>query len=608
MQVRYPRHRTKHPLSLVLGLIALMIWTALPIYPATRIRRLIRAAPASETHSARQPSASFVSPGPPQDSPQTSRPGANGRIVFASSVGNNNYEVFTANPDGSGRTQLTTNAAFDVDPIWSPDGRRIAFVSDRDGNLEIYVMNADGGNQTRLTSNLSDDFDPAWSPIGDKIAFSSTRDGDHEVYVMNADGSNQTNLTNNRADDAFPAWSPDGSRLIFTSDRSGNADIFIMNANGSGQMNISNNAANDEFPSWSPAGDKIVFSSDRNGNFDIFVMNVNGSAQTRLTTSDKEESYPTFSPNARRITYMVGDLNGGLLDNNDVFVMNADGSAQTNITNNAADEITPDWQTLLSAEAPFANPVDEPTFFVRQLYLDVLNREPDAPGLAYWVGEITRCGTDVQCVNRRRVGVAAAFFIEQEFQQTPYFIYRLYKATLERRLTFAEFMADRSRVMEGPNREATKQALVEDFVNRQEFQRKYSVNGNAPTGAQFIEALIQAVRRTSGVDLSDRRTEFQNDFNANASQARIVRLVIDDPRFVQAEYNRGFVLGEYFSFLRRDPDEAGYQFWVDVISNREVNNYLGMVCAFITSAEYQLRSGPVVTRTNADCASITPPR
>ena len=254
------------------------------------------------------------------------------------------------------------------------------------------------------------------------------------------------------------------------------------------------------------------------------------------------------------------------------------------------------------AAAPSFNPVDNAEFFVRQQYLDFLNREPDSPGLAYWTNEITKCGSDTRCLTRRRVDVSAAFFIEQEFQQTGYFVYRLYKATLERRLTFAEFIQDRSRLIEGPGREAMKQTLVEDFVRRPEFQRKYPSSGGTPPGAEFIEALIQAVRRTSGVDLSDRRTEFQNNYNSFASRALIVRLVIDDPRLVQAEYNRAFVLAEYFSFLRRDPDEPGYQFWLDVVNNREVNNYLGMVCAFVTSREYQERFSSVVTRRNTECA------
>ena len=108
-----------------------------------------------------------------------------------------------------GQTNLTNNAAFDSEPAWSPDGAKIAFISERDGNFEIYVMNANGSGQTNLTNNAAYDSQPAWSPDGAKIAFTSERDGNGETYVMNADGSGQTNLTNYPRLDGYPAWSPE---------------------------------------------------------------------------------------------------------------------------------------------------------------------------------------------------------------------------------------------------------------------------------------------------------------------------------------------------------------------------------------------------------------
>ena len=99
------------------------------------------------------------------------------------------------NVDGSGITRLTNNSNRDESPSFSPDGRRVAFVSDRDGNDEIYAMDADGLGVSRLTDNPSRDSDPSWSPDGRRIAFVSNRDGNDEIYVMNADGSGKIRLT-----------------------------------------------------------------------------------------------------------------------------------------------------------------------------------------------------------------------------------------------------------------------------------------------------------------------------------------------------------------------------------------------------------------------------
>ena len=100
-------------------------------------------------------------------------------------------------------------------PAWSPDGRKLAFVSRRDGNSEIYVMNADGSGQENLTQQPASDSHPSWSPDGRKLAFVSRRDGNSEIYVMNADGSGLRNVTRTPSNDLDPAWSPDGGAIAF---------------------------------------------------------------------------------------------------------------------------------------------------------------------------------------------------------------------------------------------------------------------------------------------------------------------------------------------------------------------------------------------------------
>jgi hypothetical protein len=163
-------------------------------------------------------------------------------------------------------------------------------------------------------------------------------------------------------------------------------------------------------------------------------------------------------------------------------------------------------------------------------------------------------------------------------------------------------MRDRSQLPAGPNLDAEKQAHTLAFVQRTEFVTKFPLT---QSNTQFVDALIAAVLNSSGVNLSSRRSELLNEYalgtSQNDSRARSLRKLIEYQEYRDAEFNGAFVLAQYFGYLRRDPDAGGYQFWLDVLNNRVPNNYRGMVCAFVTSNEYQQRFSPIVTRHNSDC-------
>jgi subtilisin family serine protease len=252
---------------------------------------------------------------------------------------------------------------------------------------------------------------------------------------------------------------------------------------------------------------------------------------------------------------------------------------------------------------PTSNQIDAADFFVRQHYLDFLGREPDAGGQSYWTQQLTDCGNNATCLNHRRIGVSGAFFGELEFQRTGSFVYRLYKGGLGRRPAFVEFANDQPLIVEGPNLEQTKQDFALAFVKRAQFVSLYA---NKNSAADFVDALLQGIQQAAGVNLSQRRSELITTYGTasdqDQSRAFALRAAIDDSAFTAVEYNPSFVLMEYFGYLRRDPDQAGYDFWLDVINNKEPNNYPSMICAFLTSVEYQTRFAPVVSRTNADCA------
>ena len=204
---------------------------------------------------------------------------AQAQIAFSSNR-EGNWEIYVMDIDGKNQRRLTNNRHGDLSPSWSPDGKQIAFVSDRDGHFvhhvtsEIYVMDTDGGNPQNLTNNPSDDRDPSWSPDGKQIAFSSNRDDRDghfifEIYVMDADGGNPQNLTNNPQDDQYPSWSPDGKRIVFSARRDGHfennlditSEIYVMDADGGNQQRLTENRKNDWFPVWSPDGKRIAFAS-----------------------------------------------------------------------------------------------------------------------------------------------------------------------------------------------------------------------------------------------------------------------------------------------------------------------------------------------------------
>lgn len=245
--------------------------------------------------------------------------------------------------------------------------------------------------------------------------------------------------------------------------------------------------------------------------------------------------------------------------------------------------------------------INDADFFASQHYIDFFARFPDQGGLDYWTNQIASCISTPGCnVLGRKVGTSAAFFIENEFQQSGYFVYKVFKATLNRQPTYAEFKPDRRVVSGSSTIAAGKSALVAAFVQRTEFGLKYQT---ATTREAFVDAIIATVQQTSGVDLLSQRNALLSQFDAGG-RAAVVSAVADDPAFSQAEYNRAFVAMQYWGYLTRDYDQGGYNFWLDVVNNRATNNYRAMVCAFVTSREYQERFGNTIFYTNQDCANI----
>jgi Tol biopolymer transport system component len=195
--------------------------------------------------------------------------------------------------------RVTRDRAGTGSPVWSPDGTRIAFASNRDAlGFNIWAVPATGGTPVKYTHSGAD-MSPDWSADGGKIAFGSHRDSNGEIYVMNADGTGQTRLTSTTdASEQEPVWSPNGSKIAYTSHRAGAAHIWVMNADGTGQVQLTSLAdgTTNLSPAWSPDGTKIAFTSFRAGRQDLYVMNADGTNQTRITeTTNVSENAPHWS-------------------------------------------------------------------------------------------------------------------------------------------------------------------------------------------------------------------------------------------------------------------------------------------------------------------------
>ncbi len=249
--------------------------------------------------------------------------------------------------------------------------------------------------------------------------------------------------------------------------------------------------------------------------------------------------------------------------------------------------------TILDDESE--NPINDTTFFVRQHYLDFLGREPDASGLEFWVNNIRVCDAGQQCREVKRINTSAAFFLSIEFQGTGFFVQRLYRLSFGRAPLFAEYLPDLAAVREGvivgqlgalERLELNKRLFVEQFVKRAAFKAKFDPLNEA----QYVDALAAG----AGVTLpeEERTALVVNLLTHRETRGGVLLRMVEKDAFVRAEFRPAFVQMQYFGYLRRDPDAAGFDFWLG-----KLNSFNGdyvkaeMVKAFITSTEYRARFG-----------------
>jgi hypothetical protein len=517
---------------------------------------------------------------------------------------------------------------------------RITFQSDRDSppnapdtNFEIYSLNgANGSGQTRLTTSADNastpvdesfDVDPARSQDGSRLVFASTRDGNFEIYSASADGSSPTRLTNNtEANDIEPAVQTQAQAT----------------AQGSLQFSAANYTVSEGTNSIDIT---VTRTGDATAASEVDIIGTSGTASDR---SDFSIVLSTLSfaggETSRTVTVLITD--DAFLEGDETINLTLSGatnatlgtprSAVITITDNDTAEVT-------------TNPIDTRDFFVRQQYRDFLNRDPDAPGFAFWNGEydrrvnacnsITNTTERGRCVIRARASISLAFFLSVEFQQTGYLVYRAYDVAFARlgtprpargqpvsqvALTFRdEYLFDTQTIARGivannaidqTRLEANTLEFFRRFVQRPGFVARYAVS---QTGNEFINALLAS----ADVVVTDAvRAELLTLFSTGGVEGRALALrrVADLDVVFQREFNRAFVIQEYFGYLRRDPDIAGYNFWLNKLDGVSTSAMINrqnvpsdpeaigrilraeMIEAFIISLEYQQRFGQPTTQ------------
>jgi hypothetical protein len=254
-----------------------------------------------------------------------------------------------------------------------------------------------------------------------------------------------------------------------------------------------------------------------------------------------------------------------------------------------------------NTDAPFTaitggtanNPLDTPEYFVRQHYLDFLTREPDESGFNFWSNQILGCGNDSACIERIRINVSAAYFLSIEFQQTGGLVNGLYRTSFARRPFYTEFVPDSQAVGQSvvvgkagweSQLETNKQSFVNAWVQRPAFVNAYGNLGDDV----YVDTLIShtGVTFTSG----ERNALVNSLINHTATRAGVLRQIAEDSRFVSLKFNETFVMMEYFGYLRRDPDDSGYDYWLGKLNQFGGNfEQAEMVKAFIVSSEYRDR-------------------
>ncbi|HVF35828.1 MAG TPA: Tol-Pal system beta propeller repeat protein TolB [Candidatus Saccharimonadia bacterium] len=265
------------------------------------------------------------------------------RIAYITSIGsgqNIQYALMVADSDGYNPQTVVRSKEPLLSPAWSPDSRRIAYVSFERGNSAIYIQELASGQRQVVSSNRGINGAPAFSPDGSRLALTLSMSGNPEIYTMDLASRRTTQLTRHFSIDTEPGWTPDGRAIVFTSDRAGKPQIYQIAASGGEPQRLTFQGEYNARASVSYDGKKFAMAQGSGNVYRIAILDrsLGGSGELRTLSPGKLDESPSFAPNASMVLYAAREGSRGVL-----YAVSADGRVRQRLVLADGDVREPAW-------------------------------------------------------------------------------------------------------------------------------------------------------------------------------------------------------------------------------------------------------------------------